>query len=53
MYGTDNEARRVQIVLCFVVWRERCARIFREEKKGPRQTATEIGQEYNSWYGRS
>ena len=53
LYGTDNKVRKVQIVPCFFVWRERCIRIFREEKKGPRQTATEIGHEYDNWYGGS
>ncbi|XP_078150208.1 uncharacterized protein LOC144545516 [Carex rostrata] len=46
----DMQIRRMQVVICFVVWRERCKRIFREESKDEHMLSMEILEEYASWF---
>jgi zinc-binding in reverse transcriptase len=42
--------RRLKIVTCFVIWRERCARIFRDENKEPMTIVRDIMMEYQCWF---
>jgi hypothetical protein len=44
------ETRQILVTVCFVVWRERCRRIFRQECKTPRILMNEIEQEIGSWF---
>lgn len=46
----QQKLKKVQVVICFVIWRERCARIFRDEKKMLLVLARERLQEYESWF---
>jgi hypothetical protein len=48
----DIKWRRLQMTTCFVIWRERCARIFREENKSPLMLVREILLEYKIWFER-
>jgi zinc-binding in reverse transcriptase len=43
------QMKRLCIIKCFVIWRERCARIFREIYKAPQQIVTEITEEMTNW----
>lgn len=45
-----TEVKKVQITTCFVLWRERCRRIFRDEEKPVNLLVQEVITEYNSWY---
>lgn len=45
-----KEIKRLQIVICFVTWKERCRRIFSDQQKPPTILAMEITSEYNSWF---
>jgi hypothetical protein len=40
--------RKLEIITCFVIWREKCARIFKEENKSPLTLVREILLEYRS-----
>lgn len=42
--------RRLQLVFCFVIWRERCRRIFQEKFKTVTLLTSEIMVECGSWY---
>lgn len=42
--------RRLQLVFCFVLWRERCQRIFQEKEKSVPLLSSEVMVEYTSWY---
>jgi zinc-binding in reverse transcriptase len=48
----DIKWRRLQMTTCFVIWRERCARIFHEENKSPLMLVREILLEYKIWFER-
>jgi zinc-binding in reverse transcriptase len=43
--------KRMEIITCFVIWRERCRRIFQEENKAPLTIVREILLEYQNWFG--
>jgi zinc-binding in reverse transcriptase len=47
--GGSKQLNKLQITLCFVIWRERCARIFRQQSKNQQQLAMEVMQEFKSW----
>jgi hypothetical protein len=47
--GGSKQLNKLQITLCFVIWRERCARIFRQQTKNQQQLAMEVMQEFRSW----
>jgi hypothetical protein len=38
--------RRLQVATCFIIWRERCRRIFREKEKTQLEVIREIIQEF-------
>lgn len=42
--------RKLQLTVCFVLWRERCRRIFMEENKNLSILAMEIRAEFQSWF---
>jgi hypothetical protein len=43
--------KRMEIITCFVIWRERCTRIFQEQNKTPMTIVREILLEYENWFG--
>ena len=46
----DLILRQVQITICFVLWRERCARVFRQQNQTTRQIAAHIILEFDAWF---
>jgi hypothetical protein len=52
MIGTaqDMFCRNMKITTCFVIWRERCAIVFRDESKDQLTIIREIIQERKSWF---
>lgn len=42
---------RLQMTTCFVIWRERCRRIFSDKTKEPQYLAFEIVAEVVDWFG--
>ena len=48
--SNQKGVKQMQVVFCFVLWRERCARIFRDEQKPPQILANEMRREYTSWF---
>lgn len=48
--AAQRKIKEIKVVICFIIWRERCAIIFRDEKKVPTIIAREILQEYRSWF---
>lgn len=47
----QKSIRQIQVTICFVVWRERCRRIFTDNMKEHEILAREIAQEAQSWFG--
>lgn len=47
----NNYRKSRTLVICFVIWRERCRRIFQEVSKTDALLAVEIAQETQSWFG--
>jgi hypothetical protein len=45
-----TKLKQIYITKCFVIWRERCTRIFREIYKTPQQIKLEITEEVQSWF---
>jgi zinc-binding in reverse transcriptase len=43
--------KRMEIITCFVIWRERCTRIFQEQNKAHMTIVREILLEYENWFG--
>jgi hypothetical protein len=51
MLEAGNESqKRFKATLQFVVWRERCTRIFREEYKSTMELQREVALEYYQWF---
>jgi hypothetical protein len=48
----DMQWRRLKLTNVFVIWRERCARIFRDEHKQYISIVREILLEFKQWYNR-
>jgi zinc-binding in reverse transcriptase len=48
----DMQWRRLKLTTVFVIWRERCARIFRDEHKQYISIVREILLEFKQWYNR-
>ena len=46
----NHKERTAQAVMCFVIWRERCRRIFKEEEKTVQVLVAEISAEHDSWF---
>lgn len=49
--GAQKNMARLQITTAFVIWRERCNRIFSEKQKEPQYLASEIIGEVSAWFG--
>jgi hypothetical protein len=49
LMGGSKQLNKLQITLCFVIWREKCARIFRQQSKNQQKLAMEVMQEFRSW----
>lgn len=50
LYHTSMPLKRIQLVLVFLVWRERCLRTFTEKQNSVEVIAQEIRMEYRSWF---
>jgi hypothetical protein len=51
MLEAGNESqKRLQATLYFIVWRERCTRIFKEEYKSTMELQREVASEYYQWF---
>jgi hypothetical protein len=48
----DMRWRKMEIVICFVIWREMCMNIFIDENKLSLTLVKEILLEYKSWFSR-
>jgi hypothetical protein len=46
----DIHWRRMESVTCFMMWRERCARIFRDQGKTHIAIMREIILEFKQWF---
>jgi zinc-binding in reverse transcriptase len=46
----NKSQKRLQAALQFVVWRERCTRIFMEEYKNTMELQREVASEYYQWF---
>jgi hypothetical protein len=47
----DMYWRQMELTTIFVIWRERCRRIFAETLQDIPETAREIFTEYKQWFG--
>jgi hypothetical protein len=46
----DKRWRQIEITTTFVIWRERCRRVFAEQEKDIISISREIMTEYNDWF---
>jgi zinc-binding in reverse transcriptase len=45
-----KKSKQIYITKCFLIWRERCTRIFREIYKTPQKIQMEIIEEAQQWF---
>jgi zinc-binding in reverse transcriptase len=50
LYDGDKFQKIIQITMCFVIWRERCSRIFREVSQTTDYIHLEVIQELARWF---
>jgi zinc-binding in reverse transcriptase len=46
----NKKQKRLQITFSFVLWRERCSRIFREKQQNEQHLTQEIIEELTAWF---
>jgi hypothetical protein len=46
----NKSQKRLQATLQFVVWKERCTRVFTEEYKSTMELQREVTSEYYQWF---
>ncbi|XP_078164546.1 uncharacterized protein LOC144559402 [Carex rostrata] len=49
LFSKHTKVRHMQLAFCFILWKERCRRLFQDKRKNVEAVGDEICQEYTSW----